>query len=176
VSQRKLSKIGGRRRLAQRAARGTAGTVACKRCYGRAAAPPGFVLPLASPPAALALVAWLALMVLAASCGQGRQGGAAAAGARRDSGRAMKEVEVQEDPVKTGIEAADAGLAGRVRSRLNGDAQLRRLPIEVDAEAGRVTLWGHVGSAEERAAAEQLARRTPGVTSVVDHIKIAPPR
>jgi osmotically-inducible protein OsmY len=129
------------------------------------------------PPAALPLLALLALLAaiaFAAGCGRGREGAMPAGVARRDAGRAVKEVEVREDPVKTGIEAADAGLAGKVRSRLDGDAQLRRLPIEVDAEAGRVTLWGRVGSAEERAAAEQLARRTPGVTSVIDHIKISP--
>jgi osmotically-inducible protein OsmY len=110
-----------------------------------------------------------------AECGRGPQG--KVAGAPVSSGRraasGAKEVEIQEDPVKTGIEAGDASLAGKVRARLAGDPQLRALRIEVDAEAGRVTLWGHVGSAEQRAAAEQQARRTPGVSSVINLIKIS---
>ncbi|MBV8201279.1 MAG: BON domain-containing protein [Acidobacteria bacterium] len=115
------------------------------------------------------------------ACGHGALGGGQAA--RASSGRyaagaagapgAAKEAETQEDPVKTGIEAGDASLAGKVRARLAGDPQLRTLPIEVDAETGRVTLWGRVPSAEQRAAAEQQARRTPGVAAVIDLIKIS---
>lgn len=123
--------------------------------------------------ASLALLPALSLLAFSlAGCGPGRQDDVAPAGARRAATPAAKEVEVREDPVKTGIEAGDAGLAARVRSRLAGDPRLRRLPIEVDAEAGRVTLWGRAGNAEERAAAEQLVRQTPGVTSVVDLIKV----
>jgi hypothetical protein len=109
-----------------------------------------------------------------AGCGRGPQArGAGAPGAPgRHAASAPKEVEIQEDPVKTGIEAGDASLADKVRARLAGDPQLRPLRIEVDAEAGRVTLWGRVGRAEERAAAEQQARRTPGVTSVINLIKV----
>ena len=126
-----------------------------------------------APRAGLALLPALSLLAFSlAGCGPGGQDGVAPAGARRAAAPAAKEVEVQEDPVKTGIEAGDAGLAARVRSRLAGDPRLRRLPIEVDAEAGRVTLWGRAGNAEERAAAEQLVRQTPGVTSVVDLIKV----
>ena len=115
-----------------------------------------------------------ALALSLAACGRGPQ--AKSAGAPASSGShaagAAKEVEIQEDPVKTGIEAGDASLAGKVRARLAADPRLRSLPIEVDAEAGRVTLWGHVGSGELRAAAEQEARRTPGVASVVNLIKV----
>lgn len=96
---------------------------------------------------------------------------AAAAGAAAAKG-AAKDVEIREDPVKTGIETGDAGLAAKVRQRLAGDPHLGSLPVEVDAESGRATLWGHVPSAADRAAVEELARRTPGVSSVLDHIKI----
>jgi osmotically-inducible protein OsmY len=108
------------------------------------------------------------------ACGRGPQakGAAAPATSGRQAAGAAKEVDIQEDPVKTGIEAGDASLAGKVRARLAADPRLRPLPIEVDAEAGRVTLWGHVGSAELRAAADQQARRTPGVTSVIDLVKV----
>jgi hypothetical protein len=149
----------------------------------RPAVSPG-PLPARPAPARLATRRWdgwrtivtlaaLAAMALAAGCGRGRQaarvaparsGTAAAAGA--------KAVEIQEDPMKTGIESADASLAGKVRAGLAADPRLRPLPIEIDAEAGRVTLWGHVDRPEQREAAERLARRTPGVTSIVNHIKI----
>jgi osmotically-inducible protein OsmY len=119
-------------------------------------------------------VVLLALGVpLLAACGWARQaGGAAAASPRHGAAGAAKEVEIQEDPVKTGIEAGDAGLASQVRSRLAGDPELRKLRIEVDAEGGRVTLWGHVDQAAQREAAERLARRTPRVAEVIDLIKV----
>jgi osmotically-inducible protein OsmY len=99
---------------------------------------------------------------------------ASPAPAARDAGK-FKDVEVREDPVRTGIEAGDAGLAAQVRARLAGDPQLRQQHIEVDAEGGRVTLWGQATRAEDRTAAEQLARRTPGVAGVNDLIKVASP-
>jgi hypothetical protein len=127
--------------------------------------------------ALLTVLCSLGLMACAcalAGCGRGPQarGAGAPAASGRHAATTPKEVEIQENPVKTGIEAGDASLADKVRARLAGDPQLRLLRIEVDAEAGRVTLWGHVGRAEERTAAEQQARRTPGVTSVINLIKV----
>jgi hypothetical protein len=90
-------------------------------------------------------------------------------------GSATKAEEIQEDPVKTGIEAGDAGLAGRIRSRLAGDPQLRALGIEVDAEGGSVTLWGHVARVEDRTALEQVVRHVPGVAAVKDLVKVDTP-
>jgi hypothetical protein len=118
----------------------------------------------------------LALLLALAGCGRQRPPAAPAgpAPAARDAGK-FKDVEVREDPVRTGIEAGDAGLAAQVRARLAGDPQLRRQHIEVDAEGGRVTLWGEAARAEDRTAAEQLARRTPGVTAVNDLVKVGPP-
>jgi osmotically-inducible protein OsmY len=112
------------------------------------------------------------LLLQAAACGRRPVAEPPAAGAARGALPAAKEVEIQEDPVKTGIEAGDAGLAAKVRLRLGGDPQLAHLSIEVDAEGGRVTLWGHVSRLEDRAAAEQLARRTPGVAAVNDLIRV----
>jgi len=121
----------------------------------------------------IATLAWLGAFALAAGCGRGPQtGGTAKAGSGTHAAAAAKAVEIQEDPVRTGIESADASLASKVRAGLAADPNLRLLHIEIDAEAGRVTLWGHVDRAEQRAAAEQLARRTPGVTSIVNHIKL----
>jgi hypothetical protein len=121
---------------------------------------------------ALAILLLAAVLPFAAAaCGR-RAGAPPPPAAARHDTAGFKDVEIHEDPVKTGIEAGDAGLAGRVRSRLAGDPQLRGLAIEIDAEAGRVTLWGHVRRAEDRAAAEQLARRTPGVAAVNDLVKV----
>jgi hypothetical protein len=126
----------------------------------------------AAAPTSLALLFLLALLPFAgAACSRRASAPPPPAAARHDA-PGFKDVEIHEDPVKTGIEAGDAGLAGRVRSRLGGDPQLRGLAIEVDAEGGRVTLWGHVSRAEDRAGAEQLARRTPGVAAVNDLIKV----
>ncbi len=119
-----------------------------------------------------ALLGWLAITCCLAGCGRGpRPGGAPPAGSGTHAAAGAKAVEIQEDPVKTGIESADAALASKVRAGFAADPRLRQLPIEMDAEAGRVTLWGHVDRAEQRAAAEQQARRTPGVTSIVNLIK-----
>jgi BON domain len=130
---------------------------------------------------ASALAVFLPATLLAAAllgCGRGTPVGGAGAASAHNQPAAPKAVDIAEDPVKTGIEAGDAGLAGRVRARLTGDPQLRALQIEVDAEGGRVTLWGHVGRAQDRAAVEQLVRRTPGVAGVTNLIKsddAAPP-
>jgi hypothetical protein len=112
------------------------------------------------------------LSLLAVACGRHPAAEPAPPGPANAAVPAAKEEEIREDPVKTGIEAGDAGLAAKVRLRLAGDPQLAHLSIEVDAEGGRVTLWGHVGRAEDRAAAEQLARRTPGVVAVNDLVRV----
>jgi osmotically-inducible protein OsmY len=131
--------------------------------------------PRRQPPGALAVLGALAVVACAlAGCGRAPQAKSAArpAGSGRPATSPAPAMEIQEDPVKTGIEAGDASLASKVRGRLAGDPRLRASRIEVDAEAGRVTLWGHVASVEERAAAEQQARRTPGVTAVINLIKV----
>jgi osmotically-inducible protein OsmY len=119
---------------------------------------------------------FLALSCCLAGCGRGPQAaGAPPAGSGTHAAAPAKAVEIGEDPVKTGIESSDAALASRVRAGFAADPRLRQLSIEMDAEAGRVTLWGRVDRAEQRAAAEQQARRTPGVTSIVNLIKVGPP-
>jgi hypothetical protein len=133
--------------------------------------------PTAAPPAAAVLIA-LGLLVLAqAACGPRRDAEVKApgGGAGRPTPAGGKAVEISEDPVKTGIAAGDAGLASTVRSRLAADPRLRGLRIEVDAEEGRVTLWGQAGSGQQRSAAVEVARRTPGVNAIVDLIKVGAP-
>jgi len=124
----------------------------------------------------LALPGLLALLAFSlVACGRAPEarGAAVPATPGRHAASAPKDVEIQEDPVKTGIDAGDANLASRVRARFAADPRLRSLPIEIDAEGGRVTLWGRVDSAEDLAAAEQQARRTPGVVAVINLVKVA---
>ena len=127
------------------------------------------------PRRGFACLGWLALSFCClVGCGRGPRAAAAppAGSGTPHAAPAAKAVEIGEDPVKTGIESADAALASKVRAGFAADPRLRQLPIEMDAEAGRVTLWGRVDRAEQRAAAEQQARRTPGVTSIVNLIKV----
>ena len=142
-----------------------------------AAAPVGGVRAgLPWPPCLRLGVGFLALSCCLAGCGRAPQAaGVPPAGSGTPAAAPAKAVEIGEDPVKTGIESSDAALASRVRAGFAADPRLRQLPIEMDAEGGRVTLWGHVDRAEQRAAAEQQARRTPGVTSIVNLIKVGPP-
>jgi hypothetical protein len=84
----------------------------------------------------------------------------------------LSAVEIQEDPGQDRHRGRKRQSGRQGPRGLAADPHLRSLPIEVDAEAGRVTLWGHVGRAEQRAAAEQVARRTQGVTSVINLIKV----
>ncbi len=124
-------------------------------------------------PGRVVLLCGFALACLAAGgCGRAPRGSRTAAGPSPRPTAAVKDVEIREDPVKTGVAAGDAALAGQVRARLAGEPLLRTARIEVDAEAGRVTLWGHAASAEQRAAAADAARRSRGVTSVVNLVKV----
>lgn len=139
---------------------------------------PEIATPAAAEARVFAVFGWLGWLALSfccclAGCGRGPRAAAVPpAGPGTHAAPAAKAVEIQEDPVKTGIESADAALASKVRAGFAADPRLRQLPIEMDAEAGQVTLWGRVDRAEQRAAAEQQARRTPGVTSIVNLIKV----
>ena len=80
------------------------------------------------------LLGWLLLSSCLAGCGRGpRAGGAQPAGSGMPAAAGAKAVEIQEDPVKTGIESTDALLAGKVRAGLAADPRLRQLAIEIDA-------------------------------------------
>ena len=71
----------------------------------------------------------------------------------------------------------DAALTARVKAKLAADPQVAAYTIDVDTVNHVVTLSGSVGSAEESAEAEKLARDTEGVTQVVNRLTVggAPP-
>jgi hypothetical protein len=100
--------------------------------------------------------------------GRGRGGATAAPGSGSAGGAA---VEVHEEAIQTEVSSADEALAARVRAKLAADPQVGQA-VELDAESGRVTLWGKVASPEARAEAERLAKETPGVTGVKNLVRV----
>jgi hypothetical protein len=81
-------------------------------------------------------------------------------------------VDIGAEPLKPGIGTADQALADRVRTRLASDPRLHGLKIDVDAQGGRVTLWGHVASRDLKTVAGQLAQQTPGASSIANLIAV----
>ena len=70
--------------------------------------------------------------------------------------------------------AAAAGtLTAKIKAKMALDDHVDAARIDVDTAGSVVTLSGRVGSQDERTRAVQLARETDGVTSVVDHLRVA---
>lgn len=67
---------------------------------------------------------------------------------------------------------ADAGITAAVKTRLLADPDVAGLRIDVDTKDKVVTLTGTVKTAAQVAEAEKLARETPGVTRVVNNLKV----
>ncbi|MEO5881922.1 MAG: cytidylate kinase family protein [Caldimonas sp.] len=63
-------------------------------------------------------------------------------------------------------------LDARVRAALRADEATREVDVTVDSEGGRVVLSGIVLNAEERPAAERVARAVPGVAGVDNRLKV----
>jgi hyperosmotically inducible periplasmic protein len=69
----------------------------------------------------------------------------------------------------------DPGVTTAVKAKLGADDRVKAYPIAVDTNSGVVTLSGTVETTEAKTRAVQVARMTTGVTSVEDHLTIAPP-
>lgn len=67
---------------------------------------------------------------------------------------------------------ADTALTARVKARLIAAPDLDGIRIHVSSRDGEVTLDGTVASAEYRADAEKIARRTEGVREVIDRLQV----
>lgn len=67
----------------------------------------------------------------------------------------------------------DAWISTKVKSKLAADPQINKLNIDVDVLQGVVTLSGIVKKASAREHAEEIARRTTGVTDVKNLIEVA---
>ena len=68
--------------------------------------------------------------------------------------------------------ASDAWTTTAVKMRLLADTETPALDINVDTRDGVVTLFGIVGTAEAKRAAEAEARKVSGVTSVTNHLQV----
>jgi osmotically-inducible protein OsmY len=68
------------------------------------------------------------------------------------------------------IDVEDAALTARVKTRLMADSRVGGLDIDVGGQNGIVTLKGSAKDEKEKAAAEEVARGTEGVTDVVNMI------
>jgi osmotically-inducible protein OsmY len=70
---------------------------------------------------------------------------------------------------------SDAELSEQVRNRIEADRDLAAYDLDVSADDGVVTLSGSVARADQRDAAEQLARDVAGVGGVVNRLDVAAP-
>jgi osmotically-inducible protein OsmY len=87
--------------------------------------------------------------------------------AARATGEAASQAVKDATPV-----VADAGITAAVKTRLLADPDVAGLRIDVDTKGKVVTLTGNVKSAAQIAEAEKIARETPGVTRVVNNLKV----
>jgi len=72
-----------------------------------------------------------------------------------------------------GCSTNDPGITTAVKSKLAADERTSAMKIEVDTNQRVVTLNGTVQTQAEKAAAEQVAKNTEGVTSVVNNLTVA---
>jgi len=76
---------------------------------------------------------------------------------------------------QAGKAAANARVAGGIRTRLEKDPMVRLYRLRVEVTDGVATLSGEVNTAKEKAQAEKLARAQEGVTSVRNRIEARTP-
>jgi hyperosmotically inducible protein len=67
----------------------------------------------------------------------------------------------------------DSWITTTIQSKCFLSSALQAEQVEVSTHGGAVTLTGHVRNAAARAAAEEIARGTQGVRSVVNRIAVA---
>ena len=79
-------------------------------------------------------------------------------------------VEPADSELPVEIDIEDAALTAKVKTRLMADSRVGALDIDVGGQNGIVTLKGNVKDEQEKAAAEEVARATEGVTDVVNMI------
>jgi hyperosmotically inducible protein len=68
----------------------------------------------------------------------------------------------------------DGAISATVKTALLADPLSSGLKIDVDTAAGVVTLSGTVPTSDEKTRAEEVAKASPGVSSVVNDLKVAP--
>ena len=83
---------------------------------------------------------------------------------------------VEDEAAELPVDLEDAALTAAVKARLLADPRVGALAIDVGGQNGIVTLKGSAGNEEAKAAAEEVARETEGVTVVVSLIKVDAPQ
>jgi hyperosmotically inducible protein len=68
----------------------------------------------------------------------------------------------------------DAAITAAVKAKLTADTAANLVRVNVDTTKGTVYLNGSVQTAEQKARAEELARGTRGVQTVVNNLAIQP--
>ena len=68
----------------------------------------------------------------------------------------------------------DAAITAGVKAALLADPLVSGLKVNVDTDKAVVTLKGTVTSDDEKARAEEVAKNTNGVSSVVNNLKVSP--
>ena len=72
-------------------------------------------------------------------------------------------------------ERSDDQLVKEMHERLAQEPWVPKHAIVVHADAGKLVLWGMVGTAAEKSALETMARAVTGVTAVESHLTVGPP-
>jgi osmotically-inducible protein OsmY len=81
---------------------------------------------------------------------------------------------VQRDQSSTGQYVDDTQITASVKSKFIGSKEVAASSIQVETLNGTVQLAGFAKSADEKAAAERIARDTKGVKSVKNDIIVRP--
>jgi hyperosmotically inducible periplasmic protein len=73
-----------------------------------------------------------------------------------------------------GETVSDAAITAAVKAKLTADTASNLVKVNVDTTKGTVYLNGSVQTAEQKARAEELARETRGVQTVVNNLAVQP--
>src|SRR5688572_11509751 len=73
-----------------------------------------------------------------------------------------------------GETVSDATITAAVKAKLTADTASNLVKVNVDTTKGTVYLKGSVQTAEQKARAEELARGTRGVQTVVNSLEVQP--
>lgn len=114
-------------------------------------------------------------LVILASVGAGCRQGPTREDVKQNAEAAAADIKTKSAEAKDRL--ADAWITAQVKSKLVGDREIRARDIDVDTHDGVVVLKGKVLNEPLRQLAIVLAKRTAGVTQVVDQlqVQVAPP-
>lgn len=108
----------------------------------------------------------------AQEAGQAVANGAQAAGQAVEKGAENAKENLKETGAAVADATADSRITGAVKTRLLQDPEVKGLLINVDTANAVVTLSGTAETADQRAEAVKLARRTDGVKKVINNITV----